>query len=169
VLELFHLTTTDIPGFLAEQDLVFVSGGNTRNLLVLWREWGLDVALKEAINGGLIVGGVSAGANCWFESFSTDSNPGGLSAWQGLGWLNGSFCPHYDEEVDRKPSLTAMMARGEIGAGYAADGGAGILFRNGVVEGVISARQGAKGYRVSWTPESGLCEDPLPVLAHLPS
>jgi dipeptidase E len=37
-LSLFKPHTTDFRSFVLEQDIIYVGGGNTRNLLVLWRE-----------------------------------------------------------------------------------------------------------------------------------
>jgi hypothetical protein len=37
--------------------------------------------------------GESAGMNCWFEQGGGDSRPERLSAFDFLGWLEGSACP----------------------------------------------------------------------------
>ena len=58
---------------LASQDVIYVSGGNTANALALWRLHGVDEALRDAWRRGAVLGGVSAGANCWFECSVTDS------------------------------------------------------------------------------------------------
>src|SRR5690348_17581387 len=51
----------------------------------------------------LVLCGVSAGINCWFEGSVTDSFGLELSALNdGLGFLPGSVCPHYDGEESRK-------------------------------------------------------------------
>lgn len=55
-----------------EQDVIYVGGGNTRNMLVLWKEWGLDYTLKKAYEEGVILAGLSEGAICWFEEGLTD-------------------------------------------------------------------------------------------------
>ena len=82
---------------LADQDVIYVSGGDTANALAIWRLHGVDRALLEAWERGAVLGGVSAGANCWFESCVTDSFGPELGPLQdGLGILPGSFCPHYD-------------------------------------------------------------------------
>ena len=52
---------------VAAADVVVVAGGNTANLVALWRLHGIDVALRSAWERGAALGGVSAGANCWFE------------------------------------------------------------------------------------------------------
>ncbi|MFP3339211.1 Type 1 glutamine amidotransferase-like domain-containing protein, partial [Micrococcus sp. SIMBA_131] len=41
-LSLFKPHVKDIEAFLLSQDILYVGGGNTKNLLVLWKEWGLD-------------------------------------------------------------------------------------------------------------------------------
>src|SRR5918999_2983425 len=100
-LSLFRPHTADLRAFLLEQDVVYVGGGNTRSLLALWREWGLDAILRAAWEGGAVLAGISAGMICWFEQGITDSVPGRLSPLAGLGFLPGSACPHYDAELER--------------------------------------------------------------------
>ena len=74
-----------------EQDVIYVSGGNTANALALWRLHGIDRALHDAWNRGAVLGGVSAGANCWFEACVTDSFGPQLEGMRdGLGFLPGS-------------------------------------------------------------------------------
>ena len=41
-----------------------------------------------------------------------------------MGWLAGSFCPHWDEEPLRKPVYRELVRTGQLPAGLAADGGA---------------------------------------------
>ena len=72
-LSLFKPPPGSLRDFVLNQDILYVGGGNTRNLLVLWKEWGLDKILKEARLKGIILSGVSAGSICWFEEGLTDS------------------------------------------------------------------------------------------------
>ena len=98
-----------------QADLIYVGGGNTPAMLAVWREFGFEQALRAAYDGGTVLAGISAGGNCWFEHYVTDSVPGG-GVRDGLGWLPGTFCPHLDSEAWRQPMLAA--ARGAaIGAG----------------------------------------------------
>lgn len=53
--------------FIFDKDIIYVGGGNTRNLMVLWKEWGLDVILRDAYRAGKVMGGISAGSLCWYE------------------------------------------------------------------------------------------------------
>src|SRR5262249_51820207 len=73
VLSLFERTGEDIAELVVSQDAVYVTGGNTANLLALWRLHGLDRVLRTAWNHGVVMAGMSAGGICWFESCTTDS------------------------------------------------------------------------------------------------
>jgi peptidase E len=145
---LFRLPTADIEGYLLSQDVIYVGGGNTRSMLALWREWGVDAALRKAYEAGVVLAGISAGANCWFEQCSTDSVPGRLGMLPCLGILPGSFCPHYDAEAERRPSLHRMLAAGEILPGYAADESAAAHFVDGEFCAAVASRPNANVYRL---------------------
>ncbi len=134
---------------VARADVVVVAGGNTANLLVLWRLHGIDVALREAWNGGAALGGVSAGANCWFDACVTDSfslELDGLA--DGVGLLAGSFCPHFDGEERRRPVYTRLMSEG-FPAGIACDDGATAVYHGTSLLEIVADRPGGRGYRVS--------------------
>src|SRR5258708_36298812 len=60
-LSLFNLPTADLEGFVLEQDVIYVGGGNTRSLLALWREWGVDGIVSKASADGGVLAGISAG------------------------------------------------------------------------------------------------------------
>ncbi len=115
-------------------DIIFVGGGNTPAMLAVWREFGFDSALRQAYEAGTVLAGISAGANCWFENYITDSVPGGGTR-AGLGWLPGTFCPHLDSEAWRQPMLRATQGRA-VGAGE----NVAVLYENEAwVEAVSSA------------------------------
>ncbi len=145
---LFRLPTADLEGFLLEKDILYVGGGNTRSMLALWREWDLDKILFKAYQGGSILTGSSAGANCWFEACSTDALPGELQPLTCLGYLPGSFCPHYHGEADRRPSYHRMIHEGILMDGWAADDGAALHFVDERVDGAVSSRPESRVYRV---------------------
>jgi len=133
---------------LASADVIYVSGGNTANALAIWRLHGVDVGLREAWERGAVLGGVSAGANCWFECCVTDSFGRELDPLHdGLGFLPGSFCPHYDGEELRRPRYRSLVDGG-FPAGYAADDDVAFHFEGIELREVVSARTGACGYRV---------------------
>jgi peptidase E len=147
-LLLFRLQTADIRSFVLEQDIIYVGGGNTKNLLALWKEWGLDSIIREAWERGVILAGWSAGSICWFEEGVTDSFPGELTPLRCLGFLKGSNCPHYDGEPERKPSYHRLLAEGLISEGYAADDGVALHFLGTQLERIVSSRPHAKAYRL---------------------
>ena len=148
-LSLFRLPTADLEGFILEKDILYVGGGNTRSMLALWREWELDRHLLKAYQSGVVLAGLSAGANCWFENCSTDALPGGLQVLSCLGYLKGSFCPHYDSEPERRPSYQSMIQKGSLMEGFAADDGVAAHFIDEQISRVVSSRPNAKAYRVS--------------------
>ncbi|WLR48283.1 peptidase E [Halobacillus litoralis] len=147
-LSLFKPPTRDLRKFVLEQDIIYVGGGSTKNLLVLWREWGLDEIMKEAWEQGVVLAGISAGAICWFDEGVTDSYGDQLEPLECLGFLPGSCCPHYDGEEQRKPTYTSFIKAGSIRPGYALDDGAAVHFINTDPVKNVSSRKGAKGYYV---------------------
>lgn len=153
-LSLFQPHTAKIRDFLLSQDVIYVGGGNTKSLLALWREWGLDNILREACQNGTILAGISAGCICWFEQGTTDSIPGELTALGCLGYLQGSCSPHYDGEEKRRPTYHRMIESGQILAGYAFDDGVAGHFMDGKLTRVVSSRPHAKGYYVEKVGDS---------------
>lgn len=148
-LALFDRQVTDIGAFLLEQDVVYVGGGNTANMLAIWRLHGVDKALKAAWEAGVILAGLSAGANCWFESSVTDSFGLDLAPLKdGLRFSPGSFCPHYDSESLRRPRYEQLIGNGELPDGYAADDGVGVLFVGNQLAEVVASLPGQHAYRV---------------------
>ncbi len=147
-LPFFRRTPVDLRRFVLDFDVVHVGGGNTRSMLAVWRDWGMDAILREAGEQGIVLCGSSAGAICWFEEGVTDSLAGDLTAMRCLGFLGGSACPHYDGEKDRRPAYRRMVAAGTIGPGYACDDGAAVHFVNGKLHAAVTAKPAARVYRV---------------------
>jgi peptidase E len=148
-LDLFGRTVDDVGSFLLDQDVVFVGGGNTANLLAVWRVHGVDKALKAAWEQGVVLAGPSAGGMCWFAGGLTDSfGPGLAPLNDGLKLLPGSFCPHYDSESLRRPRYEEVVGSGALPDGYAADDGVGILFNGREPEEVVASMPGQHAYRV---------------------
>jgi peptidase E len=144
---------------LADQDVIWVGGGNTVNMLEIWRVHGVDVALSDAWQRGAVLCGSSAGAICWFESGLTDSF--GRAELRpmagGLGFVGGSFCPHFDSEVLRRPTYLRMVGDGTLPGGFACDDGAAVHFHAGELVGAVAARPGATAYRVERAPHGAAC------------
>ncbi len=118
---------------LLEMDAIIVGGGNTLNMMAIWKAQEIDKALEKAYNKGVILAGGSAGSLCWFNGGTTDSRPKTLSIVQGMGLLNFSHCPHYHSEKSRKPLYHDNILSGQLANGYACDDRSGIVFVNGKV------------------------------------
>ncbi|HEY0389783.1 MAG TPA: peptidase E [Gaiellales bacterium] len=163
VLSLFWREVEDVDGFLAGQDVVYVSGGNTANMLAVWRVHDVDRALRRAWEAGVVLCGLSAGANCWFEACSTDSFGAGLAPLHdGLGLLPGSFCPHYDGEPLRRPTYTRWVADGALPAGWAADDGVGLHFEGTELVEAIGESAAGRAFRVEAGGETELAVRRVP-------
>jgi peptidase E len=153
-LRLFGRKIQDLRGFILDQDVVYVGGGATASLLAVWRQHGLDVIMREAWERGVLLSGVSAGGLCWFQAGITDSFGKPLQPLHdGLGFLSGSFCPHYDGETDRRPIYQRLVGDGTIAPGLAADDGVALVYAGTTLTGAVSSRPNARAWRVERTSD----------------
>jgi peptidase E len=152
--ELTHLRTFPWPQpenlreSILEQDAICVSGGNTANMLAIWKVHGIDRYLREAWKSGTVLWGASAGMICWFEAGVTDSFGPQLDGMDCLGFLPGSACPHYDGEERRRPRYRELIDGG-FPEGIAADDGVGLHYVGTDLVEVVTCRPGAAAYRVT--------------------
>lgn len=154
--------TANIENYLLSQDLIYVGGGSTKNMIALWREWGIDVILRKALASGIVLAGISAGAICWFTQGLTDSVYGQLVTLPCLGFLPGSATPHYDGEPMRRPTYMDKVAAGAIQEGYALCDFAGAHFVDGKLVKCIASREEAKVFHVTRQGDTAH-EEPLPM------
>jgi dipeptidase E len=146
---------------LLAQDLIYVGGGATLNMLALWRLHGIDAVLHEAWQQGIVLCGPSAGAMCWFEAGVTASLGDGMTPFrEGLGFLRGSFCPHYGDDEARTAAYRDLVREG-FPAGLGVSDGAAVRFSGGEIAEVVAAHDGATAYRVS-VRDGALVESQLP-------
>lgn len=153
-LSLFHRTNPDLRSLILSQDVIFVGGGNTKSMLAVWREYGIDKLLKEAWERGTIMAGASAGGICWFDACVTDSFAESYTALPCLGMLKGSCCPHYDGgvlpgEKGRKATYHALLKAGTLGDGYAIEEVTGLHFVGDELKEVVTGKEGTAAYRVT--------------------
>ena len=147
----------DLREVALSQDVIFVRGGNTANMLAVWRVHGFDAVLREAWESGVVLAGWSAGAICWFDACVTDSfGPGLAGLRDGLGFLRGSACPHYDGEELRRPVYSQLVSGDGFPAGIAIDDRAAAVFAGTELREVVSTQEGATVYRVSADSEERL-------------
>jgi peptidase E len=161
-LRLFGVPRAGVREHLLAQDAIYVSGGNTANMLAVWAVHGVDAALREAWEAGVVLGGPSAGGICWFEGGITDSfGPELALLARALGFLPGSFCPHYDGEPGRRPAFERLIREGALPAGWAADDAVGLHFAGLELTEVVTERGGATAYRVERAAGGEVSETPL--------
>lgn len=155
-LALFDRVVDDIDGLVRAQDVVIVGGGNTANLLAIWRLHGVEVALRAAYAAGTVLSGWSAGCLCWFEAGVTDSFTPGLGALRdGLGLLTGSACPHYDSQEARRPVYAREIAAG-LAPGIALEDAVAARYDDERLIEVVSARAGGRAFHVDASGERPL-------------
>ena len=144
-LSLFDPPTSDLKSLILDQDIIYVGGGNTKNLIVLWKEWQLDQILRQAWEKGIILCGVSAGSICWFEEGVTDSIPEEKTVLKCLGFLPNSNCPHYNWEA-YKDGYHRLLSEELVSNGYAADDGVALHFVSDNLANIVSSRPTAMAY-----------------------
>jgi peptidase E len=126
-------------------------------MLAVWRVHGFDEILREAYEHGVVMSGSSAGMICWFEAGVTDSFGPQLEGLRdGLGFVAGSGCPHYDDEDLRRPTYRRLIDEEGFPPGIAVDSGVALKYVDGELVEVVSPRQGATAYRVERGSETPL-------------
>ena len=165
VLTLFERTERDLRSVVMSHDVVLVGGGNTVNMLAVWRAHGLDEILREAWDAGVVLAGGSAGANCWFEASTTDSFLIGRAdpLTDGLGLVPGSFCPHFDSEPARRPEFHRLVGEGVLPPGIACDDLAAVHLVGDEVGEVLVSAEDAGARRVAPGERGDVVEEPFEV------
>jgi dipeptidase E len=160
-LPLFHGRLPVLANFLCDQDLIYVGGGNTANMLAVWRVQAMDKALAAAWRKGVVLCGVSAGAMCWFEGGLTYSFGSRLAQLRdGLGLLKEAFCPHWDGEPWRRPALHREVQRG-FPPTISADDDVALHFVGTRLVVTVSSRPNTHAYRVRFV-DGKVIETPIP-------
>ncbi len=147
----FFKRTIDLEEHIMNQDIVFVGGGNTKSMLAIWKDWGMDNVLKRAYNKGVIMCGVSAGAICWFTSGITDSWDNKLKILPCMDFIPGTCCPHYDEEESRIPYVKKILKEQKLINCIAIEGGSAMHFINGKPFKNVSFKRNKNSYDVFYS------------------
>jgi len=145
----FFKRTPDLKNFIGDQDVIFVGGGNTKSMLAVWKDWGLDAILRSAYENGVVMSGVSAGAICWFEKGITDSWSDDLYIMECLGFVKGNCCPHYDEELERRPAVNKFLSNRLLDSCFAIEGESALHLKNGKVFSSVNFGDCKKSYKVT--------------------
>lgn len=102
-------------------DIIFEGGGNTLDMIKLWKETRFNEILRQAWENGKVMCGVSAGANCWFKECSSDSlkikygEDQPLIGMECLGFIDGLFVPHCDAPGRLENVKELLKTSGQIG------------------------------------------------------
>jgi peptidase E len=169
ILSLFHLgrdRIVDPAAHLLAQDAVYVGGGSMRNMLAVWREHGVDEAMRQAWERGIVLAGLSAGAMCWFEGGVTMSGGAPRPA-PGMHLLDGSMSVHLDGEPERLPAYRHAVATGALPDGYAVDDCAALLFAGTRLRACVASRPGARVIQIRADGQGGTTEQ-APAVTLLP-
>jgi len=145
---------------IGRMDAIIVGGGNTLNMLAIWKAQGIDVLLRKAYENGVVMGGGSAGSLCWFNGGTTDSRPKDLSIVHGMTFIDKSHCPHFNSEKSRRPLYHHNILTGALSDGYAVDDRAAIHFVDGLVENTVALDAHNKAYFV-YRKEGKIIEEQL--------
>ncbi len=134
-------------------NIIYVGGGNTLKMLRYWRKYHIDKILQKAAKKNIVLSGISAGAICWFKFGCSDSrkftnHKANLIKIKALDFIHALYCPHYDIESDRKPSLKKMMKR-TTEVGLAFDNCSAIEIINNKYR-IITSNNKANAYKVYW-------------------
>ena len=133
---------------ILSQDAIFVGGGSPRFLMQIWRKCGLDKIIKKAWKQGIVLSGMSAGAICWYEDGFKNPKD---DVWRRiccLGFLEGSFCPHYDKRGELRKAFRKMISSGELDSGYGVQDGVALHYIGTELKHVVSSAAGAKAFYV---------------------
>ena len=155
----FFKRTIDLEKHILKQDVIFVGGGNTKSMLAVWKDWGLDKILKSAYVQGAVMSGVSAGAICWFENGLTDSWASELKMMQCMNFIPGNCAPNYDEEPERRPATKKLLKDKSIDFMYGIEGGAALHFINEKPKSTIRFKKNKQAYKVTFE-ENKVIEKP---------
>lgn len=130
------------------QDLIFVGGGSPKFLMQVWRKAGLDRIIKKAWKQGVVLSGMSAGAICWYEDGYQNPKDDIWRRISCLGFLEGSFCPHYDKRGELRSAYRKMITSGEIEGGYGVQDGVALHYVGTELKYIVSSSPDAKAYTV---------------------
>ena len=144
----FFKRTISLEEHINQQDIIFVGGGNTKSMLAVWKEWGLDSILHKAYQNGTIMSGVSAGAICWFKNGITDSWKEHQAVLPCLGFVEGNCCPHYDEEPERIPFIKQILENNMLDECLAIEGLCALHIIDDIPKFTVSFGEDKNSYQV---------------------
>ncbi len=150
--------SNEIDSLLSWADIIYVGGGDTISMMRTWKEYNLDVKLKQIYENDLaVLTGLSAGAICWFNCGHSDSEAFHNGDDWYYCWANEmldifhiAYCPHYNEEG--RNSFDQMMIEKNM-LGLAMENDTAFVENNGK-QYFIKSTPTAKAYIIQYKNES---------------
>jgi len=147
-ISLFQVEIEDMESHILQQDCIYITGGNTKSMLTLWKEWGVGKALRKAYEAGVVICGISAGAMCFFDEGLSEIFPNRYTNLDCLGFLSGSFCPHYSPGKERAMIFQEQIRINKMKPGIGLEDGIALYYENGVLLEIIRSRNDAQAYHI---------------------
>ena len=126
-------------------DLIYIGGGNYLRLMNTWKAFGLDNLLRKALDTGIVVAGISAGAIYWFRHGFRSAEQGGYTKDAGLDVIPAFLCPHYNQSARAEAFQYHMRTENEVGIALEDDVALAIF---GDTYQVISSQDDAFAYKM---------------------
>jgi len=147
-------TQNELEQIILSTDIIYVGGGNTLKMMMIWRRLGIDKILKKAYEQNIVLSGISAGSICWFSYGNSDSriftsNSKQLIKVTGLSLINALLCPHYGSEINRQKELKRMMKSTPRIVALAVDDCCAIEIIDSKFR-IIKSKPNAKAYKMCW-------------------
>lgn len=101
---------------LSSSDIIYVSEGDTPQMIQMWKKYGFDKLLREQWENGKLMCGTSAGAVCWFNSFTTSNQEQqSYHSEEGLNFVDAYLTVHGQETKALEFSKQAIAASNKLG------------------------------------------------------
>ena len=99
-------------------DIIYEGGGDTFDMVNLWKETGFDKVLRNAWENGKVMCGISAGAIAWFALGNT-KDPRFIddecNKIEGLGFIDAYLSPHCQDDGKRESEIRSLKYINKIG------------------------------------------------------
>lgn len=144
----------EIDTLLSWADILYVGGGDTISMMLVWKQHGLDEKLKKIYEkDAAVLTGLSAGAICWFNCGYSDGGSFRGDGERYYCWADGmlnffdyAFCPHYNE--NGRESFDSMLEEKNL-TGLAMENDTAFVDNNGE-QYFIRSNPSARAYEIRY-------------------
>ena len=135
------LSNEEIREKILSTDIIYVGCGKTELMLEIWKSKGIDKALVEAYNKGIVLAGMSAGSYCWFKY--------NYELIQGINLIEMINCVHYEEKNKKQKEMFYDNIKRLGIKGIAIDNDVGIVFLDDKYK-IVKNKDSAKAYEIEY-------------------